>query len=54
MYMHTSQRLSEEGDVGGLVVGNLLEVVIENLVEASLLEILKGEVRKTLAVELVL
>jgi hypothetical protein len=54
MYMHTGQGLSKEGDVGGLVVGNLLEVLVENLVEASLLEIPKGEVCKTLAVELVL
>lgn len=40
--------------MGRLVVGNLLEILVEDLVEASLLKILKGEVCKTLTVEFVL
>jgi hypothetical protein len=50
----TSKCRGEERDMSGLIIRNLLQVVVEGLVEASLLEVLESEVGKTFTVELVL
>jgi hypothetical protein len=50
----TSKCCSEEGDMCSLVIRNLLQVVVEGLIEARLLEVLESEVGKALTVELVL
>ena len=52
--IHTGEGLGQERDMSGLIVRHLLEVLVQSLAEASLLEVLNGEFGETLAVELVL
>lgn len=49
-----SESGSEEGDVGGLIVGDLLEVGIEGGVKSSFGKVCLGVVGETFAVEFVL
>lgn len=51
---HTLEGSGQEVDVGGLVLGDFLQVVIEGGVKTSVGKLFFREILKTLAVELVL